>query len=106
VSERSVVVNFGSVYDRVNLNYEAPLLSGFTEEQRGELKKYQDTLATFTEEELLFLRWRMMWKAKARQKQLPPREFEEFEKTIWMCRSGRGWGKTLVGSNWLGQQAC
>lgn len=103
--QRSVTLNFGSVYDRVKLDYNAPLLSGFTQEQQHELKQYKDTLATFTEEELLFLRWRMMWRAKARKKQLPPKEFEEFEKTIWMCRSGRGWGKTLVGSNWLGMEA-
>jgi phage terminase large subunit-like protein len=104
VSERSVTVNFGSVYDRVQLDYDKPLLSAFPAEQQQALKQYEDTLATFTEQELLFLRWRMMWKAKARQKQLPPKEFETFEKTIWMCRSGRGWGKTLVGANWLGME--
>lgn len=105
MAERSVVVNFGSVYDRVQLDHSSPVLSSFPPGMAKELEKYQDTLASFTPEELLFLRWRMMWKAKAREKQLPPREFEQFEKSIWMCRSGRGWGKTLVGSNWLGMEA-
>lgn len=104
-SSRSVIVNFASVYDRVEMDYTAPLLDSLPPEQAKEIAKYKDTLASFTEEELLFLRWRMMWKAKARVKQLPPKEFESFEKTIWMCRSGRGWGKTLVGSNWLGMEA-
>lgn len=105
MSERSVVLNFGSVYDRVEMNYNAPILSSFPPGMAKEVERYKDTLASFTPEELLFLRWRMMWKAKARQKQLPPKEFEQFEKSIWMCRSGRGWGKTLVGSNWLGMEA-
>lgn len=87
------------------MNYDKPVLDYLAPEQQKELAKYSDTLATFTPEELLVLRWRMMWRAKARQKQLPPKEFEEFEKTIWMCRSGRGWGKTLVGANWLGIEA-
>jgi phage terminase large subunit-like protein len=101
----SVTLNFGSVYDRVALDYNTPMLQNFPPGLAKEVEKYKDTLSAFTAEELLFLRWRMMWKAKARQKQLPPKEFETFEKTIWMCRSGRGWGKTLVGSNWLGMEA-
>jgi hypothetical protein len=104
-ASRSVVVNFASVYDRVEMNYDKPILDHFSPEQQKEVARYADTLASFTAEELLLLRWRMMWRAKARKKQLPPKEFESFEKTIWMCRSGRGWGKTLVGSNWLGIEA-
>jgi len=102
---RSVTVNFASVYDRVEMDYNAPVLDLLSPEQKKEISQYSDTLASFTEEELLLLRWRMMWRAKARVKQLPPKEFENFEKQIWMCRSGRGWGKTLVGSNWLGMEA-
>ena len=105
MESRSTVVNFSSVYERAPLDYNAPLIDALSPEQAKEFKKYSDTLASFTEEELLFLRWRMQWKAMARVKQLPPREFAEFEKQIWMCRSGRGWGKTLVGSNWLGMEA-
>ena len=70
-----------------------------------ELEEYRTSLLEFTEEELHFLRWRMMWKSLARQKQLPPREFEELEKTIWGIRSGRGFGKTLAAANWLGGEA-
>jgi hypothetical protein len=102
---RSVTVNFATVYQRVALNYDSPLLTGLPQEISSQLTQYKDTLAQFTQEELLFLRWRMMWRAMARQKQLPPKEFETFEKTIWVARSGRGWGKTLVGSNWLGMEA-
>lgn len=105
MENRSTIVNFSSVYERAPLNYEEPVLDFLTEEQKQQVSQYKDTLASFTEEELLFLRWRMQWKAMARNKQLPPKEFEAFEKQIWMCRSGRGWGKTLVGSNWLGIEA-
>jgi hypothetical protein len=104
-ASRSVTVNFASVYDRVEMDYNAPLLDVLSPEQKEQVKQYTDTLASFTEEELLFLRWRMMWRSKARVKQLPPKEFDNFVKQIWMVRSGRGWGKTLVGSNWLGMEA-
>ena len=70
-----------------------------------ELVQYKTDLLAFSEEELLYLRWRMMWKSLARQKQLPPKEFEELEKTIWGIRSGRGFGKTLAAANWLGGEA-
>ena len=105
MESRSATVNFSSVYTPLDFNYEKPVLDHFTPEVSGQLKQYKDVLATFTPEELYFLRWKMMWRAKARIKQLPPKEFDQFEKQIWMVRSGRGWGKTLVGSNWLGQEA-
>ena len=105
MESRGTVVNFSSVYERAPLNYGEPVLDFLSDEQKEQVAQYQDTLASFTEEELLLLRWRMQWRAMARMKQLPPREFENFEKQIWMCRSGRGWGKTLVGSNWLGIEA-
>lgn len=105
MESRSTTVNFSLAYHKVDLNYQAPLLTSLKPEIAQTLRQYQDTLSTFTEEELLFLRWRMMWKAMARGKQLPPREFEQFEKSIWMIRSGRGFGKTLSGSNWLGIEA-
>jgi hypothetical protein len=105
MEQRSVTVNFATVYQKVALNYDSPVLSGMPEAVSHQLKEYKDVLGQFTQEELLFLRWRMMWRAMARQKQLPPKEFDSFEKTIWVARSGRGWGKTLVGSNWLGMEA-
>ncbi len=70
-----------------------------------ELEQYRQDLLEFTEEELHLLRWRMMWKSLARKKQLPPDEFETLVKTIWGIRTGRGFGKTLAASNWLGGQA-
>lgn len=70
------------------------------------LNQYKKDLLEFTEEELHFLRWRMMWKSMARQKQLPPKEFEDFTKAIWGIRSGRGFGKTLSAANWIGGDAC
>ncbi len=69
------------------------------------LRQYKSDLLTFTDEELHFLRWRMMWKSMARHKQLPPKEFEEYVKTIWGIRSGRGFGKTLAAANWIGGEA-
>ena len=49
-------------------------------------------------EELLLMRWRLKWHREARRKQLaPPEPWKE-----WGVRSGRGWGKTKTGSNWLG----
>jgi predicted phage terminase large subunit-like protein len=65
-----------------------------------------ESLNRFTEEELLLLRWRITWKQIAREKQLPPRSFQELQDMIWGVRSGRGFGKTLLASNWLGIEAC
>lgn len=67
--------------------------------------EWEEILQSFTEEELLLLRWRMCWKALARGKQLPPPEFESMEKPFWGIRSGRGFGKTLTAANWLGIEA-
>lgn len=44
------------------------------------------------------MRWRLKWQREARAKQLPPPE----PWSEWGIRSGRGWGKTKTGSNWLG----
>lgn len=102
----STIVDFSGVYrPPVFEDPEEFIAKKFNDEQKKELSHYGDVLASFTPEELLYLRWRMQWRAKARLKQLPPKEFETFEKQIWMVRSGRGWGKTLVGSNWLGMEA-
>lgn len=64
----------------------------------GDLRKQ---LAEFNTEDLILLRWKMLWKARARRKQIPP-------STSWKVfgiRSGRGFGKTLTGANWIGQAA-
>lgn len=59
-------------------------------------------LEEFTTPELHYLHWRLSWRSKARQKQLPPEE----PWTIWGIRSGRGFGKTLTAANWIGLLAC
>jgi phage terminase large subunit-like protein len=41
------------------------------------------------------------WHKKARAKQLPP----SGDWNIWLIMSGRGWGKTATGANWLAEQA-
>ena len=51
------------------------------------------------------LRWRMKWRAVARQKQLAPKEFDGIRKSIWIVLTGRGFGKTFLGTNWLGERA-
>jgi phage terminase large subunit-like protein len=66
---------------------------------RSNLRK---RLEEFTTPELHYLRWKLEWRARARQKQLQP----EGQWTIWGIRSGRGFGKTLTAANWLGLLAC
>ena len=92
-----VSVNFSSLHRKVEFNYELDL-----EKLPKPLQQFRSDLESFTPEELQYLRWRMVWKSLARQKQLPPKEFDQFLKDIWIIRSGRGFGKTLAGSNWLG----
>lgn len=41
------------------------------------------------------------WRAQARPKQLPP----DGDWSTWLIMTGRGWGKTWTGSNWLAEQA-
>lgn len=66
---------------------------------RNNLRK---RLEEFTTPELHYLRWKLEWRSRARQKQLQP----EGNWTIWGIRSGRGFGKTLTAANWLGLLAC
>ena len=39
------------------------------------------------------------WRARARPSQLPPAAWLSGERPIWLIQTGRGWGKTLTGSN-------
>lgn len=41
------------------------------------------------------------WRAEARPKQLPP----EGDWAVWLIRTGRGWGKTRTGAEWLHERA-
>lgn len=95
-----LTLNFGLLHKGVEFDYSLDL-----DNLPDELRDYRRALEDFTLEELHLLRWRMIWKAMAREKQLPPREFDEFEKTIWGIRSGRGFGKTLAAANWIGGEA-
>lgn len=96
-----VSVNFGLVHHPPDFDYYVDW-----DALSEELSEYKEVLEGFTAEELHFLRWRICWKAMAREKQLPPEEFDSLEKTIWGIRSGRGFGKTLAAANWLGIEAC
>ncbi|WP_455363583.1 terminase large subunit domain-containing protein [[Eubacterium] cellulosolvens] len=104
-----VAVNFGLVFEPPEWDYETTiddLNDEITEELNASNENWANVLQAFTPEELLFLRWQMCWKAMAREKQLPPPEFQSGDKTIWGIRSGRGFGKTLCAANWLGGEAC
>jgi len=104
-----ISVNFGLVHAPAEFNYDTTiddLASEITDHLDAANEDWEDTLASFTEEELLYLRWQICWRAMARQKQLPPQEFRQGIKTIWGIRSGRGFGKTLAAANWLGTEAC
>jgi phage terminase large subunit-like protein len=65
-------------------------------------KTLRESLAKFSADDLALLNWRLKWKATARRKQLPP---DDNKWDFFGIKSGRGWGKTLSSSNWLGQQA-
>lgn len=82
--------------------------SGFLMSDKNELallfqnpEKLREALAGYNTEDLVLLAWRMRWKASARLKQIPPtRPWKTFG-----VRSGRGFGKTLSGAQWIGQAA-
>lgn len=63
-------------------------------------------LAGLPRERLLLLRWRLAWRRMARDKQLPPPDTGPVGRwLVWLIMSGRGFGKTLSGANWLGLEA-
>ena len=67
-------------------------------------------LEEMTREELAVLKWRLEWQAKARPKQLPPgwagsANGDTTDWASWGIMSGRGFGKTLTGANWMGLEA-
>jgi len=100
VTSQIISINFGALHRRAAFDYSIDI-----ENLSGPLKEFKSELATFTPQELQFLRWRMVWKGTARKKQLPPKEFEDLAKDIWLIISGRGFGKTLALSNWIGVKA-
>lgn len=54
-----------------------------------------------TEQELAVTLWRARWEKQSRDKQRAPRG----QWTTWGICTGRGFGKTLAGSNWIGLEA-
>lgn len=70
------------------------------------LKKVSDSivklrlkLENLTDFDLRLLLWKLQWKAQARKKQIEP----DGKWFTWGIRSGRGFGKTLSGAQWIGQ---
>ncbi len=100
-----ISLNFGLVHHPPEFDYEFEW-DDLNEEIKAQLPAdTAEVIQMFSEEELHLLRWRICWRQMARQKQIPPPEFESMEKSIWLIRSGRGFGKTLTGSNWIGIEA-
>ena len=56
-------------------------------------KRWWDSI----DDKLAKLRLAYDWSWRARPKQLPP----QGEWSTWVCRCGRGWGKTLTGAQWI-----
>ena len=100
-----ISLNFGLVHQPPSFDYDFDF-DDLDDEIKEQLPEdTADVLEMFSEEDLHFLRWRICWQRMARGKQLPPQEFLDMKKFIWLIRSGRGFGKTLTGANWLGEQA-
>lgn len=66
-----------------------------------ELRSRLDEL---TEHELAIALWKAKWYRQARPKQLPPDHIDPNWKNWGIC-TGRGFGKTLSGANWIGLEA-
>ena len=100
-----ISLNFGLVHQPPEFDYDFDF-DDLDDEIKDQLPEdTADILQMFSDEDLHFLRWRICWQAMARAKQLPPEEFINMMKPIWLIRSGRGFGKTLTGANWIGEQA-
>lgn len=65
-------------------------------------RKLRDRLESFSDNDLRLLEWKLRWRAQARRKQLPP---DDNKWDFFGIKSGRGFGKTLAASNWLGIEA-
>lgn len=62
-------------------------------------EKREQWLQSLSEDKAKFLRYD--WRFWARPKQLPP----EGDWFCWHIRSGRGWGKTITGAQWIVERA-
>lgn len=61
-------------------------------------------LEELSEHELAIAYWKARWFRQARPKQLPPDAIDPNWQVFGIC-SGRGFGKTLSGANWIGLEA-
>lgn len=61
----------------------------------------QETLSKLSPRDLKLLIWRQKWLMTARPEQIPPAG--EWNELIYL--SGRGWGKTVTGAQWLAYEA-
>jgi phage terminase large subunit-like protein len=61
-------------------------------------------LDELSEHELAIAYWKARWMRQARPKQVPPDAAHPDWKVFGIC-SGRGFGKTLAGANWIGLEA-
>ena len=100
-----ISLNFGLVHQPPEFDYDFSFEDLPEDVQEQLPEDTAEVLQLFPDEDLHFLRWRICWQMMARAKQLPPEEFIKMQKIVWMIRSGRGFGKTLTGANWLGEQA-
>ena len=97
-----ISLNFGLVHQPAEFDYDFEF-DDLPDDIKSQLPEdTAEILQLFSEEDLHFLRWRICWQRMARAKQLPPEEFLNMQKNIWLIRSGRGFGKTLTGANWMG----
>jgi hypothetical protein len=100
-----ISLNFGLVHHPPEFDYEFAFEDLDAEVKEQLPPETAEIIQLFTEEELHLLRWQVCWKRMARRKQIPPDEFIAMVKSIWLIRSGRGFGKTLTGANWIGIEA-
>ena len=64
----------------------------------------REQLAELTEHEIAIALWKAKWHSQARPKQLAP-DKQTPEWRTWGICTGRGFGKTLSGANWMGLEA-
>jgi predicted phage terminase large subunit-like protein len=61
----------------------------------------KESLLELTSEELIALQWQLKWRKQARANQTPPKS----DWAVWMLLAGRGFGKTRVGAEFIGEAA-
>lgn len=100
-----IALNFGLVHEPPSYDYEFSFNDLAPELLETLPENFEEILNSFTDEELLVLRWKMNWRRIARKKQLPHPDFLSMKCPQMVVNSGRGFGKTLMAANWLGLEA-